>query len=57
MMGTSAAGQIRGAIYAGLSFGPTTLIVESAPQSIVPNAWNEIPIASHPLQVSTASIG
>ena len=43
---TSTAGQIRGAIYAGSSSGPTTLLAESAPQSAVFDEWNEVPIPS-----------
>jgi hypothetical protein len=39
-------GLIRGSIYAGTTGGPTTLISQSAPQSMVLDAWNEIPIPS-----------
>lgn len=39
---TSTAGQIRGALYAGTSSGPTTLLAESAPQSAVFDEWNEV---------------
>ncbi len=49
MLSTSVAGLIRGAIYAGTTTGPTTLIAQSAPQSIAFNTWNEIPVPSTPL--------
>lgn len=42
----STPGQISGAIYDGTVSSITTLIVQSAPQSIVQGDWNEIPIPS-----------
>ncbi len=42
VLDTSTQGPIRGAIYAGTNAGPTTLIAQSAPQTDVIGAWNEI---------------
>ncbi len=40
----SSAGEVRGALYAGTVSGPTTLISQSAPQSVVFDAWNDVPL-------------